>query len=539
MPTSLAQSILSPSFTPAVRDVGAVIDLLCRGRATPAAVTVALLRVGKPALLPIAQALPTAPKELRPDLVAILGRIVVETGSDPAPLLSLLADGDRKTARAAVVALGKLASKQPAVEAELVRLWPSWTSSADRRALVETLGKIGGAASLVLLDSTQAEPGSVLAMALAQAKQRLVRTGLRHEQIPATERILASVALPQKWPLSLRARAGLSQILVSELATLGLVPDSVVDQQTLGEPSRVTVGWSRPLSELWKLRTFVDVGFSLPLPVQDFDDIRFSHALASALGKPEVIQLLSALTALPIRYRLELVDQGPRRALLRDLSAQIAARVPQLINDPTDSPWQFDVVQTGAGKLCLELVPKQLVDPRFAYRQKMVAAASHPTLAAALAHVLAAAPGDVVWDPFVGSGGELCEVFLRSPGVRLLGSDVDAEALAAAQANGKAAAAPLELRRGDALSLWPQGVTCVVTNPPMGRRVCRGDLVPLLEQFVVHVARRLPRGGKLCWLNPLPNQTSHLLADHGMRRKIAQPVDMNGFWAQLELWIAR
>ncbi|HNF98038.1 MAG TPA: hypothetical protein PK493_12125, partial [Pseudomonadota bacterium] len=102
MPTSLAQSILSPSFTPAVRDVGAVIDLLCRGRATPAAVTVALLRVGKAALLPIAQALPTAPKELRPDLVAILGRIVVETGSDPAPLLSLLADGDRKTARAAV-----------------------------------------------------------------------------------------------------------------------------------------------------------------------------------------------------------------------------------------------------------------------------------------------------------------------------------------------------------------------------------------------------------------------------------------------------
>ena len=29
----------------------------------------------------------------------------------------------------------------------------------------------------------------MLAIALAQAKQRLVRTGLRHAQIPATERI--------------------------------------------------------------------------------------------------------------------------------------------------------------------------------------------------------------------------------------------------------------------------------------------------------------------------------------------------------------
>ncbi|MFO0654462.1 MAG: hypothetical protein U0787_05220 [Polyangia bacterium] len=101
-----------------------------------------------------------------------------------------------------------------------------------------------------------------------------------------------------------------------------------------------------------------------------------------------MIQLLSALTALPIRADLELVDQGPRRALLRDLSAQIAARVPRLVNDPTDSPWQFDVVQTSAGKLCGACAQSSFVDPRFAYRQKMVAAASHPTLAAARLRML-------------------------------------------------------------------------------------------------------------------------------------------------------
>ena len=70
------------------------------------------LWVGKPALLPIAQACQLPPKELRPDLVAILGRIVVGPAVIRA-VLSLLADGDRKTARAAVVALGKFASNSP------------------------------------------------------------------------------------------------------------------------------------------------------------------------------------------------------------------------------------------------------------------------------------------------------------------------------------------------------------------------------------------------------------------------------------------
>lgn len=539
MKTDLARSILSPSFTPAVRDVPAVVDLLLRGTATPAAVTVALLRVGKPAIAGLCAALAAAPKDVRIELVAILGRLIVETGSEPTPLLSLLDDPERKVARAAVVALGKLPPGQKDVEAALVERFSRLTEPADRRALAESLGKIGGALSLELLESVTAEPGSVLAMALLQAKQRLVRTALRSEQQPATERILATVALPKTWPIVLRARAGLVPLLSDELAGLRLAPKRVSDAKTLGQPGRVTMDWSAPLAELFRLRTFVDFGFVVPLPVHDVDDVRLAPAVAASLGKPEVLALLSTLTVGPVRYRLELAGEGPRRSLLRELSTAISQKVPQLVNDPTDSPWQIELVQTDAGTLSLELVPKQLVDPRFAYRQKMVAAASHPTLAAALARCLAARPGDVVWDPFVGSGGELCEVSLRSPGARLLGSDVSSEALAAARANAQAAGASVELRQGDAVSLWPPGVTCVVTNPPMGRRVCRGDMVPLLEQFVVHVARRLPRGGKLCWLNPLPAKTSHLLADHGLRRTVAQPVDMNGFWAQLELWIAR
>ena len=112
---------LSPSFTPAVRDVGAVISLFVPGRATPAAVTVCALRVGKPALLPIAQALPTAPRGCGLTWWLILGRIVVETGSDPAPLLSLLAGwGPENGACGGGGARQSLRQNSPLWKAELI-----------------------------------------------------------------------------------------------------------------------------------------------------------------------------------------------------------------------------------------------------------------------------------------------------------------------------------------------------------------------------------------------------------------------------------
>ncbi len=539
MHTDLAHAILSPSFTPRVRDCDAVIELLLRGKATEAAVTVALLRVGKPAILALQSALVRSSVAQRTELVAILGRLLIDTGSEPAPLLALFGDTDRKVARAAVIAAGKLPSPQPIVEAELLRLWPSWTAAPDRRALAEALGKIGGSAALAVLDSADAEPGSVLATALAQAKQRLGRTALRSQQVSESQRILSTVALGQPVPIVLKVRAGLESLLLTELAELPVQPIHIERSETLSEPSRITIRWSKSLAELWRLRTFSSLAFALPSLAFDLDDIRLPRAVAAALAEPGVLSLLSSLTVGDVRYRLELAGTGPRRAFLRELVTAIAERAPSLCNDSMDSPWQLELRTCPDRTIGLELFPKQLVDPRFVYRQQTVPAASHPTLAAALARTLAATPRDVVWDPFVGSGGELCEVFLRCPTARLFGSDVDAAALAATQQNTRAVGAAVELRQGDSLSLWPPSVTCVVTNPPMGRRVCRGDLVPLLERFVVHVGRSLPRGGKLCWLNPIAKQISLLAEDQGLRRVVAQPVDMNGFWAQLELWVRR
>lgn len=538
MHSELKSAILSPSYTPRVRDCEAVVDLVIRGLATPQAVTVALLRVGAPAIPRVAQVLASAPSSVRPDLVPILGRLLVETkASDLSPLLALLSDADRKVCRAAMIALGKLPEPSSQVEASLIQLWPKLREPADQRAVAESLGKIGGSSSLALL-SPLMKPGddSVLGSAIELAVQRLKRTTQRAASPTASSRILAQVALPEPWLVTLRMRAGLEALALQSMSRLGLTPQDVQRSRTLGEPSKISIRWSRPLGELFALRTFIDLAFELPLPSLDLADVRLWDQVALSLSRPATKRLMQTLTDGPLRYRLELFGAGPRRGLVKKLVQTVSAKVPHLLNDPTDSPWQIDLMLTDEQSTGLVLVPKQLPDPRFGYRRKMVAAASHPTLAAALAELLSPSERDVVWDPFVGSGAELCELALRSPKTRLIGSDLDEEALAATRENAQAAGARIELAQGDALSLWPSGVTCVVSNPPMGRRVCRGDLEPLLVRFVTHVARRLPSGGRLCWLNPLPNQTSHIAEQLGLRRKVAHSVDMNGFWAQLELW---
>jgi tRNA G10 N-methylase Trm11 len=183
------------------------------------------------------------------------------------------------------------------------------------------------------------------------------------------------------------------------------------------------------------------------------------------------------------------------------------------------------------------LVPRAFDDPRFGYRRADVPAASHPTLAAALARAARVRPDDVVWDPFVGSGLELVERALLGPYARLIGTDLDSRALNAARANLAAASvARYELVQADALSHAPAGVTLILTNPPMGRRVARdGSLRELLGAFVGRAARLLAPGGRLVWLSPLPELTTRRARALGLSVEAVSSVDMGGFRAELQI----
>jgi 23S rRNA G2445 N2-methylase RlmL len=186
--------------------------------------------------------------------------------------------------------------------------------------------------------------------------------------------------------------------------------------------------------------------------------------------------------------------------------------------------------------LDVEMTPRALADPRFAYRKGDVPAASHPTIAAALVRVACVSARDVVWDPFCGSGTELVERALAGPFERLHGSDLSDEALAAARENLDAAGvANAVLERADATTHAPRGVTLILTNPPMGRRVLRGeDLRGTLDRFVDHAAARLARGGRLVWISPFPERTRERFRRAGLVVDFEAAVDMGGFSARIQ-----
>ena len=210
------------------------------------------------------------------------------------------------------------------------------------------------------------------------------------------------------------------------------------------------------------------------------------------------------------------------------------------MNDPTESLWEV-VISRGTRHVDVALAPRALDDPRFSWRKKDVPAASHPTIAAALARVAGVRVDDVVWDPFMGSGAELIERALLGPARGFFGSDVDGRAVAAARENLAAAGVVAELEQGDSLGIHPPGVTLILTNPPMGRRAVREPgLTDMLDRFVDHAADVLAPGGRLVWIAPVPERARRAAArTGGLTLERARPVDMGGFDAELQVFHAR
>jgi 23S rRNA G2445 N2-methylase RlmL len=239
----------------------------------------------------------------------------------------------------------------------------------------------------------------------------------------------------------------------------------------------------------------------------------------------------------PIRYRIAWAEGGHRRAATWDAARAIAARSPELVNDPTASTWEVVITEDGA-LVQVAIVPRAFRDPRFVWRLGDVPAASHPTIAAALARVAGPREDDIVWDPFVGSGAELVERALLGPHHALFGSDLDPRALAVARDNLAAAGFEGRLEQQDALDPAPPGVTLIITNPPMGRRAARnvgtGDT---LDRFVAHAAGSLTARGRLVWMAPWPKRARAAGLRAGLTLDWARAVDMGGFEAELQRWV--
>jgi 23S rRNA G2445 N2-methylase RlmL len=116
---------------------------------------------------------------------------------------------------------------------------------------------------------------------------------------------------------------------------------------------------------------------------------------------------------------------------------------------------------------------------------------------------------------------------------------LDARALSAARENlERAAVTGVQLQQADARNHRVAGLTLVLSNPPMGRRVLRAaGLSGVLCQVVRNVASQLAPAGRMVWLSPFPDATARAAADAGLQVERLGPVDLGGFTADLQRFV--
>jgi hypothetical protein len=516
----LAKALAQPNFTPAVRDAPALVTLLVESDETTIGhAQAALAELGEPARIAIERALDAgvADEGVRARTIQALG-LIARRGDATARtrVLAMLVDPGSRVRRAAISSLANLAPVLDEVRSAVLARWDASDVAPDeRRTLAEALGKLGGDGAVERLRAL--DPGEDAE--LARRRDRGLLVAERGAQRGASSEVRIDVAPPVPIAVVLHCKPGLSGLLVDEMRSLLIEARGDRDDE-------VHIALETPWATLFKSRLWVSAGIRMPRPAADDRPDAVARSIVDGLTAAPVRKLLAAWTRGPIRWRLEL-PEGKQRAVVWKVARDVTAVAPELVNDPTATTWDVRIADATA----LELIPQRLTDPRFAYRVADVPAASHPTVAAALARVAEPRKGDRIWDPFCGSGLELAECG-RVLGVQLFGTDLDERALAAARAN----APNIVLVLGDARAAeGTSDLDLVITNPPLGSRI-QVDAAKLLVETLPVIARRLAPGGRLVWITPAPKQTSPVAEKLRLRRTFATPVDLGGVRGRLERW---
>lgn len=509
-------------FTPGARDVAGLLAIAKAASPedafTASAAIAAIAEIQGPIVNRVRRGIDDLPGGLWGELMDALRKRKDRSDDDAFALLcaSALGMAETRTRRSAARALGE--TPGPSSEEALRAALEGASHRDDRAAIVRALAKLGAAVQesdrSLLEGDTRAARHSVIA---ARDKHRGEKREPTSFVLPADARIVWLV------------RSGLESILREELEDR--LSGAIGDLRTeVGRVSGVVRGSSGALAEprcalAWGLHLgdAQDVIGAVHLV-----DAPASRALAAAMGLPRP------------RFRVETADaRGRSRAIESRMAWTLAEafradRGDGAINDPTRPEVVVRVEETKTGFRAM-LLPS-FVDERFSYRTTDVPAASHPTIAAALARVSKPEHDDVVWDPFVGSGLELCERALLHPYAELIGTDLDPSALAKARRNLAPVAARATLVACDARSFDRREVSAIITNPPLGRRVGSQSSVPaLLEEACSNMLRCASSRGRVALVSPRPELTRRALS-RGMVQRAEHRVDMGGFDGYLQMF---
>ena len=440
----------------------------------------------------------------------------------------LLQDPAEKIRRYAMAAMPKIGAGR-AEETELLSLWKTTPLEREKKFLGEALNKIGGSATLKLLQQSPAPLRT----------QQKVQANVARNERPSVVRMDRLLADFSGLRIHLRGRSGLEEIVRQEIEERSETRRKF--RVTEVRKGLVVIVPITPfsLADLYVLRCFDTLGFVLG-DVSAQNDADATEAFASVIASTLSQRMLETFTEGSIRYRLEFVAKGHQRGAVRQIADRAYALAPKILNDARNAPWAIDIHPAGA-KSSVELRPRLTPDPRLFFRQQDVPAASHPPLAACMARLSGKVDNEIIWDPFCGSGLELIERSLLGGVRQVFGSDRSEEAIAISKANFAAANLPSVKSRftccdfrdfGRAEGLGPNSLSLIITNPPMGKRVPIRDLDRLIADLFQTAATMLKPGGRLVFANPLRIEPR----ERTLKLQTRRVVDFGGFNCRLEMY---
>ena len=165
-----------------------------------------------------------------------------------------------------------------------------------------------------------------------------------------------------------------------------------------------------------------------------------------------------------------------------------------------------------------EVPPGPFVARRPSRRPFFHPAAMMPKLARCMVNLARARPGELVLDPFCGTGSILVEAALI--GCRAVGADISTRMAFGCLLNARyLGAEPEGVLVADALSTPIRRADRVVTDPPYGRSATTAgrQARELYEAFLALLPELLPRGHMACLAAPSTLELSQMARDAGLR----------------------
>lgn len=477
-----------------------------------------------------------AERSAQVSLIRAVGVVFSEQGTEAQKhlvrpwLRGLLQDPAEKIRRYAMAALPKIGAGA-GEEADLLKLLRQTTADTEKKFLGQTLAKIGGEATLAAMKSGGE---GVLEQAALKIKANVARS-----QSPSSIQLDRVLTAYQGLLIHLYGRKGLEQFMRAEVEQkLKRNPKFRLTDVRAGLVALTPVA-PFALKDIYALRCFGHVAFVLGTENQP-EEADAMEALAQIIGSPLTKRILTTFTEGSLRYRLEFVSRGHQRGAVQALAKRAFALCPDILNDSNEAPWTVSVQPRGRGRI-VEASPKVLPDPRFAYRQLDVPAASHPPLAACMARLAGPVSDGVIWDPFCGSGIELVEKSLLGGVKTVYGTDLSAEAVEITERNIAAAnlkSVTTKVVRADFRDfakhdLGANSVDVIITNPPMGKRVPIANLRGLIYDLIDVAALVLKPGGRLVFANPIFMEN----LNRALKLQTRQVVDFGGFDCRVEKYV--